>query len=85
MINVSKIKYNEPIYYAPSYGNSMKVSIIKLIADDVALVKPSLRKKKDLKPFPIPIIHIYNKPEDANRGRREWENYMRKRKRGQKK
>ena len=53
MINVAKIKYNEPIYYAPSYGNSMKVSI--------------------------------NKPEDANRGRREWENYMRKRKRGQKK
>ncbi|MBQ8727398.1 MAG: hypothetical protein IJY83_02760 [Oscillospiraceae bacterium] len=71
MINVAKIKYNEPIYYAPSYGNSMKVSIIKLIADDVALVQPSLRKKKDLKPFPIPIIHIYNKPEDANRGRRE--------------
>lgn len=84
MISVAKIKYNEPIYYAPSYGNSMKVSIIKLIADDVALVQPSLRKKKDFKPFPIPITHIYNKPEDANRGRREWENYMRKRKRGQK-
>lgn len=71
MINVAKIKYNEPIYYTPSYGNSMRVSIIKLIADDVALVKPSLKKQKDFKPFIIPIIHLFNKPEDANRGRRE--------------
>lgn len=85
MINVAKIKYNEPIYYAPSYGNSMRVSIIKLINDDIALVQLSLKTKKDLKPFSIPITHIYNKPEDAYRGRREWENYMRKRKRGQKK
>ncbi len=67
MINVAKIKYNEPIYYAPSYGNSMKVSIIKLISDNIALVKPSLKMQKDFKPFTI-----------------EWENYMRKRKRGQK-
>ena len=82
MINTAKIKYDEPIYYAPSYGNAMKVSIVKLIADDVALVKPSFKKQKDFKPFTIPIMHLFNKPEDANRGRREWENYMRKRKRG---
>lgn len=32
-----------------------------------------------------PFIHLFNKPEDANRGRREWENYMSKRKRGKQK
>lgn len=30
MINPAKIKYNEPKYYAPSYGSAIKVSIIKL-------------------------------------------------------
>lgn len=79
MINVAQIKYNELIYYTPSFSNNMKVAIIRLISDDVALVQPKPKKDKEAKPFRIPIEHIYNKPEDANRGRRAWENYMRKR------
>lgn len=84
MINPAKIKYNEPKYYAPSYGSAIKVSIIKLIANDVALVKPFSRKR-DFKPFPTPIVHLYNKPEDAEKGRREWEKYKRDKKRGRSK
>lgn len=79
MINVAQIKLNELIYYTPSFSNSMKVAIIKLISDDVALVQPKSKKDKEPKPFSVPIEHIYYKPEDANRGRRAWENYMRKR------
>lgn len=83
MINVEKIKYNEPIYYVPAYSTLAKVSIIRLKANDMAVVKPFSRKK-DFKPYPIPIKYIYNKAKDARIGRRNWENYMRKRKRGQK-
>ena len=79
MLNVAKIKYNELQYYVPSFSNNIKVSIIKLISDDVALVQPRSKKDKEAKPFSVPIEHIYNKPEDANRGRRAWENYIRKR------
>lgn len=79
MINVAQIKLNELIYYTPSFSNSMKVAIIKLISDDVALVQPKSKKDKEPKPFSVPIEHIYYKPEDANRGRRAWENYIRKR------
>ena len=76
MINKDKIKYNEAIYYTPTYGGAIKVSIIKTLNDILALVKPT-SKKKDFKPFAIPIEHIYNKPEHAQRGCREWEHYMR--------
>ena len=79
MINVAKVKYYEPIYYIPSYSNCAKVSIIKLISDDIALVEPTSKKGKESKLFAIPVVHIFNKPEDTNRGRRAWENYMRKR------
>lgn len=79
MIDVSKIKYNELIYYTPSFSNNMKVAVIKLISDDVALVQPRSKKDKEAKPFSVPIEHIYYKAVDANSGRRAWENYMRKR------
>lgn len=68
MINVAQIKLNELIYYTPSFSNSMKVAIIKLISDDVALVQPRPKKDKEAKPFCVPVEHIYYKPDDANRG-----------------
>ncbi len=83
MINIAKIKYNEPIYYIPVYGGSTRASILKLFTEDIALVKP-FSTKNDFKPFPTPIMHIYNNVGDASRGRRNWENYMRKRKRDKK-
>lgn len=79
MINKDKIKYNEPIYYMPTYGGAIKISIIKAKSDNLMLVK-QYSKKKDLKAFVVPIEHIYNKPEHAHRGIREWEHYMRHRK-----
>lgn len=79
MINKDKIKYNEPIYYMPTYGGVIKISILKAINDSVMLVKPT-SKKKDFKSFTTPIEHIFNKPEHAQRGVREWEHYMRHRK-----
>lgn len=41
-------------------------------------------KKKDFKAFVTPIEHIYNKPEHAQRGSREWEHYMRHQKNNKK-
>lgn len=79
MINKSKIKYNEPIYYMPTYSGVIKISIIKSIHNNMMLVKP-YSKKKDFKAFTTPIEHIYNKPEHAQRGCREWKHYMRHRK-----
>lgn len=79
MINTTKIKYNEPLYFAPTYGGAVKISIIKLVDENIALVK-QYSKKKNFKAFPTPISHIYNKLEDANRGFRDWKHYMRKRK-----
>lgn len=79
MINKDKIKYNEPIYYMPNYSGIIKISILKSINNTMVLVKP-YSAKKDFKPFTTPIQHIYNKPEHARIGRREWEHYMRHRK-----
>ncbi len=84
MINKDKIKYNEPIYYMPTYGGVIKITIIKAINDTMMLVKP-ISKKKDFKAFRTPIEHIFNKPEHAQRGCREWEHYMRHRKKDEKK
>lgn len=33
MINKEKIKYNEPVYYMPTYGGVIKISIIKSLND----------------------------------------------------
>lgn len=83
MINKTKIKFNEVVYYVPQYsGSPRKVSIIKLIelnGGDGALVKP-YSKKQELKVFPIPLEHIFNSDEAARRGGRDWEHYMRHRK-----
>lgn len=78
MINKQKIKYNEAIYYVPSYTSPRKVSILKLINDSLVVVKPySKKQNQEYKPFKVPIVHIYNADEDARIGRREWEHYMR--------
>lgn len=79
MINKDKIKYNEPIYYMPTYGGMIKITILKAINDTIMLVRAN--SKKDCKAFTTPIKHIYNKPEHALHGVREWEHYMRHKKR----
>lgn len=79
MINKDKIKYNEPIYYMPTYGGTIKISVIRAKTDNLMLVK-QYSKKNDFNAFVTPIEHIYNKPEHAQRGNREWEHYMRHRK-----
>ena len=35
MINKDKIKYNEPVYYMPSYGGAIKISILKAFNDNI--------------------------------------------------
>lgn len=80
MINRNKIELNKDIYYVPSYtGQAVKILILKMFDDEIALVKPFSRKK-DFKPYPTPIAHIYNTPEAAKHGGRDWEYYMRHRK-----
>ncbi len=79
MINKDKIKLNEEIYYVPSYSGATKVSIIEVITNDKVLVKPASNARKEFKPFTIPLIHVFNKPKDAQIGKRAWESYMRKR------
>lgn len=83
MINKDKIVFNEPNYYVPTYSGASKVSIMKLKKESIALVK-IYSKKKDFKPFVIPLTHIYNTERAANVGRREWEKYMRDRKKNRK-
>lgn len=86
MINKDKIVLNEPVYYMPIYSGAVKIKILELKNDNVALVQMVFKKsKKKFKPFTIPIQHIYNKPGHAYLGRREWENYMRKNKKHKKK
>ena len=83
MINKDTIVFNEPVYYIPNYSKSSnRVKIIKLINDNVALVEMVFNKKqkKEMQPFSTPLQHIYNQPEHARLGQREWENYMKKRK-----
>ena len=84
MVNREKIIFNESSYYMPDYSGTIKVSVLKLLDDERALVKQH-KKNKDLKPFPIPITHIYNRAEDADKGRRAWEEYKRKMAKGKRK
>lgn len=79
MINKEKIKLNEEIYYVPSYSGTTKVSIIEIINDDKVLVKPVSQNKKEFKPFTTPLVHVFNRAEDARIGKRAWESYMCKR------
>lgn len=77
MINKDKITYNEPIYFVPSYCGVQKVSILRLKNNDIACVKGT-SKKKELKPYNIPLVHIYNTDNAARVGRRSWENWKKK-------
>lgn len=83
MINGEKIVFNEPLYYAPDYSGIIRISILRLLDDGRALVKQS-SKKKDLKPFPMQLAHIYNSDGAAAKGRRAWESYQRKNKKASK-
>ena len=61
----------------PNYGGTIKVSVLKLLDSERVLVKQH-KRGKDLKPFPTPMAHVYNRTGDADRGRRSWEAYKRK-------
>lgn len=77
MIHEEKIVFDEPCYFMPNYGGIIKVSVLKLLDGERALVKQH-SKNKDLKPFPTPIAHLYNRAEDAARGRKAWEAYRKR-------
>ncbi len=78
MINTNKVEFNKPVYYIPAYSGSVMVSILELRSNGSALVQ-QYSTKQDLKPFVISVNHIYNKAEDAVRGRRAWAQGKRKR------
>ena len=46
MINKDKIKYNEPIYYMPTFGGTIKISVIRAKTDNLMLVKQYSKKKR---------------------------------------
>ncbi len=77
MINKNNIKFNEPIYYVPSYGVAVNVLLIKPLANDMFLVKPH-SKKKDFKAYPTHFDYIFNDEISANRSRRDWEKFVKK-------
>lgn len=79
MVNKSKIKFNDPVYFTPNYSGAVKVSILKLYDDETALVQIYPATKDD-KNFRIPLEHIYNQAKHAKNGKHAWENYMRKKK-----
>lgn len=79
MINVKEVKYNEPAYYIPSFGNAVKVEICR-IEGSKAVVK-QYSKNQELREFYIPLEFVCSSAEYANRCKRAWENWRRKRKR----
>lgn len=84
MINKGKIVFDEPIYYMPNYGGTIKISVLKLLDGERVLVKQySKDQGKDFKPFSTRIADIYNRQEDAARGRRAWEQAKKKRSKSQ--
>lgn len=78
VINREKIVLHEQFYYVPTYTGVAKVTIEKIAENDLLIVKATNKKAK---PFVILIDHVYNKPEHANIGRRDWEHWKRKCKR----
>ncbi len=79
MLNVEKIKYDEPIYYIPSFSNAVKVQICN-VNGNKAVVK-QYSKNQELREFSIPLEFVYSSAEYANRCKRAWESWRRKRKR----
>lgn len=82
MINIEKIKYEEPIYYVPTYAGAEKVKVIKLTDANTALVQSASRPES--KPFTRKLGHIYNDQNAALRGKRSWEASVRKVKKNRK-
>ena len=75
MVNANEIRYNEPIYYVPTYTSPTKVQICK-INDDIAIVKPFSRKK-EFRAFPIPLKFVCESLIYAKRCKRAWEHWKR--------
>ena len=80
LINKEKIVLHEKFYYVPTYIGIAKVTIEKIVENNLLVVKVAIKNEK-AKPFVILIDHVYNKPEHANIGLREWEHWKRKCKR----
>jgi len=84
MIDKTKIKLNDTVYYTPSYSGAISVIVLKVFDNDTALVRtPS--NKKELSPFVRPLAFLFCDAESAKRSRRDWENYEKKRKKELKK
>lgn len=83
MINKDRIDFNVARYYIPGFNGPVTVSVQKVFSDGNVLVKP-YDFNKDLKAFPIPIEHVYNKEEHARIGKRAWEHYIRQKKKQKK-
>lgn len=81
MVSKEKIVFDEPLYYMPNYDGVIRISILKLLDGERVLVK-QYSQKKDYKPFSTPIAHIYNCSKDADKGRRTWEAYKRRKSKG---
>lgn len=79
MINKTKIKLNDTVYYTPSYSGAISVIILKVFDNDTALVRTPSRKK-ELSPFVRPLEFLFCDAESAKRSGRDWENYEKKRK-----
>ena len=85
MVSQKSIEFHKAVYYTPSYNKTpIKIKILQLIQMSGgvvgAIVKTDFKKGKN-KSFPIPLEHLYNTPEDAKRGGKRWESYMKKAKR----
>lgn len=77
MINIETIRYNEPIYYVPTYGGSVRVSVIQLTDNGNVIVKSMGDKSQD-KPYCIPVKFLFKTGEAARKQARNWESWKRK-------
>ena len=79
MINAEKIVFEKQNYYTPSWSGVTTVKILEV------LPKGKVRVKAGESIFVRSIQYMFNTAKDANRSRRDWENFERKRKKAAKK
>lgn len=77
MINIETIQYETPIYYVPTYGGSLRVSVVRLTENGNVIVKNSGKKSRG-RPYPIPIQFLFPTREAARKQARAWESWKRK-------
>lgn len=75
MIDKNSVSYGEPNYFVPTYSSPAKVSILK-IHDDIAIVKQYSRKK-EYRPYQIPLEFVCGSRENAKKCGRKWEHWKR--------